>query len=41
VDDKVRRNGPSRIEIYPTDGRGGRETLLEEPVDWLTVTDWR
>jgi RNA polymerase sigma factor (sigma-70 family) len=40
-DANQKRNGPSRVELYPADGRGRPQTLLEEPTEWLTVTAWR
>lgn len=41
VDDNLKPKGISRIEIYEADGKGGRQQVIEEKSEALTVTDWR
>jgi RNA polymerase sigma factor (sigma-70 family) len=40
VDDDLKPNGPSRVEIYDAEGKGRPQRLIEEKEE-LTVTDWR
>jgi RNA polymerase sigma factor (sigma-70 family) len=41
VDEKFKRTGPCRVELYDADGKGQPQTLLEEEEALLTLTDWR
>jgi RNA polymerase sigma factor (sigma-70 family) len=41
VDEKFKRTGPCRVEIYDADGQGTPQLLIEDAEAWLTVTAWR
>jgi RNA polymerase sigma factor (sigma-70 family) len=41
VDDKFKRNGPSRVEVFSLEPGVRPAVLIEDPTAWFTVTDWR